>query len=457
MTVRMKRCAWVVMIALAWVTMTGVVAHAQLSLSAAVDLALKADPRVHMAQADLDKAHATLAQAKDAYVPNMSMTGGYGSSTGVPLNLPVVFSINSQSLLFNFSQKDTVRAAEAGKKAAELALKEAKQKVMEDAVLTYVQLDSAQQKLDAVKEQFGYAQRLRQIVSDRVSGGLDSTADLHRANQTADKLDVQVSIAQSDMAVEQDHLARMVGLPGTPLATVSSSIPALPDPQTFSGSSYVSFGIRSAFESAKSVQEQAFGEGRYKWRPQIGFGANYSRVSTAHTNYSLYYPGFNDNQNPKSDNSLSVGISITIPLYDKLHDDRFHGAQADANHARAVAEDARNQFLEGRVKLQTNASFLEKQVKAANDDKEIAQDDLDAVLTRLNAENGNVSSEQQMSPKDEQNAHIEVQAKKLDLLNNELSLRQAEINLLRQTNGLDDWLKEAAQSPADLSVQPATR
>ena len=453
----MKHGAWT-WTALAWVSAMGMAAHAQLSLSASVDLALKADPRVHLAQADVDKARAVLSQTKDAYVPNLSMNGGTGEATGVPLGLPVVFSISSQSLLFSFSQKDNVRASAAGLKAAELSLREAKQKVTEDVVLTYVQLDNAQERLHAVKEEFGHAQQLQQIVSDRVGGGLDTKAELHRANQTMDRLDVSVAEVQADMLVQQDHLARMVGLPGTPLVTMAGSIPALPDPQTLAGSSEVSFGVRSSFESARSFQEQAFGEGRYKWRPQFGFEANYSRVSTAHTNYSLYYPGFKGGPgDPHSDNSLSIAVSITIPLFDKLHDDRALGARADANHARAVAEDARNQFLEGRLKLQTNSSFLAKQVKVANDDQEIAQDDLDALVARLDAANGDNQVEQQMTPKDEQNARIQVAARRLELLNADLALRQAEINLLRQTNGLEDWLQRAAKETGNASMAPATR
>ena len=81
-------------------------APAQISMTSAVDLALRSDPRVKMAQADVAKAQATLAETHDAYVPTIGVSGGYGGSTGVPLSVPVVFSISSQSLLFNFSQKE---------------------------------------------------------------------------------------------------------------------------------------------------------------------------------------------------------------------------------------------------------------------------------------------------------------------------------------------------------------
>jgi outer membrane protein TolC len=430
-------------------------ASAQMTLSTAVDFATKNDPRVRMAQADLDRARSGLAQTKDAYIPSVSANGGFGSSTGVPLSLPVVFSISSQSLLFNFSQHDNLRAAAFAVHSAELALKEAQAKVAEDVVTTYIDLDNASRRQAVVKEQYGYATRLRQIVSDRFDAGQDTKLDTHNANLTADRINLNALEILADTITEEDHLARLVGLPGTVLHTVHESIPVMPDPQSFSDSSFISFGVRSAFADAHSKQEMAFGEARYRWRPQIGFGANYSRVSTAHTNYSLYYPGFLESNGVKhSDNSLSVGLSITIPLFDKLHDDKAKGAAADAAHARAEAVDSRNQFLEGRVKLENNAALLSARVRLSGDEKDLAEDQLEATLAQLSADNG-ASAGPQMTPKDEQNARIQLSAKKLDALSAELSLEQAEINLLRQTNGLSDWLQQAPKAPTTITPEAA--
>ncbi|HZL25478.1 MAG TPA: TolC family protein, partial [Acidobacteriaceae bacterium] len=89
-------------------------ASAQISLSTAVDLTLRNSPKVKMARADVDKANAALAEAHDAYIPAITSSGGIGESAGVPLSLPVIFNISAQSLAFNFSQPDYVRAARAG-------------------------------------------------------------------------------------------------------------------------------------------------------------------------------------------------------------------------------------------------------------------------------------------------------------------------------------------------------
>ena len=71
-------------------------APAQISLITAVDLAVKSNPKVLMAQADVDKALATLQQLRDAYIPNIVGGSGIGPpSYGFPLGQPSIFNITS--------------------------------------------------------------------------------------------------------------------------------------------------------------------------------------------------------------------------------------------------------------------------------------------------------------------------------------------------------------------------
>src|SRR5438270_1633197 len=96
-------------------------AYAQISFSTAVTLALKSNPRVLMAQADVDKALATLQQLRNAYIPNIVGGSGIGPpSYGFPLGQPSIFNITSTSLVFSYSQRDYLRAAQAAFDAAKL-------------------------------------------------------------------------------------------------------------------------------------------------------------------------------------------------------------------------------------------------------------------------------------------------------------------------------------------------
>src|ERR1700733_3012109 len=153
---------------LAVVCLAAVSARAQISLTTAVDLALRNSPRVRLAQADVDKARAVLAESRDAYIPSIVGGSGLGYAYGVPVSPPSVFNITAQSLAFNYSQHDYLRASNSGLDAANLALIEARQQVAEDTVVTYIALDYDIERVAVITTQQSYAARLTQIVQDRL-------------------------------------------------------------------------------------------------------------------------------------------------------------------------------------------------------------------------------------------------------------------------------------------------
>src|ERR1700722_10027344 len=117
-------------------------ACAQISFSTAIGLALKSNPKVLAAQADVDKSLAALQQLRDAYIPSVVGGSGLGPpSYGFPLGQPSIFNINAQSLVFSYSQRDYLRAAQASLDAAKLNLKDIREGVAEDTAVTYLALD----------------------------------------------------------------------------------------------------------------------------------------------------------------------------------------------------------------------------------------------------------------------------------------------------------------------------
>jgi outer membrane protein TolC len=424
-------------------------APAQISLSTVVDLSLHNDPKVKLAQADLDKAEASVAETRDAYIPSAGINAGYGQSTGVPLGVPVVFSFDSKSLLFNFSQKDYVRAAELGLKAAKLSMKEARDQVAEDAVVTYLNLNHAQQRQAAIDDEYEYASRLVTIVQQRLDAGDDTRIELLKARRTAAQLHLQKLQAEDEIAILSEHLSRMIGFPGNPVSTEPASVPPLPSVATLTADTTSSFGIQAAFATARSKQETAFGDARWRFRPQLSFFLNYSYIDTGPSDYVAYYPNFAG----KSRDAASVGIQIVIPLFDRARQDRARGAAADAAHSRAEAQNQRNQFLEGRFKLLHSAAELADRNEVAQDDRDLAQAQLDAVLAQLTPASA-ATGQPQLTPKDEQNARLQERARYIDLLNAQFELQQAQVNLMRQTGRLDDWLNTIPREPTTVSVAP---
>ena len=105
-------------------------ACAQISFTSAVGLALKSNPKVLAAQADVDKSLAALQQIRDAYIPNIVGGSGVGPpSYGYPLGQPSIFNFTAQSLVFSYSQRDYLRAAQAALDATRLNLKDIREGV----------------------------------------------------------------------------------------------------------------------------------------------------------------------------------------------------------------------------------------------------------------------------------------------------------------------------------------
>ena len=421
-------------------------AIAQISFTTAVDLALRNSPKVLMAQANVDKARAALEESKDVYIPSVSAGSGLGYSYGFPVGQPSIFNFTSQSLIFNYSQRDYVRGARSALDAANLALKDAREAVAEDAALSFLTLDRDTQRQATLVEQTGFAARLVAIVQERLDAGQDTPIDFTSARLTAAQIRLARLRADDEVAIDQAHLARLLGLPAQALSVSSNSLPAFPVSSSDSSvASITSPAVDAAYATARSKRQIAFGDSRYLWRPQIYFAAQYNRF-TKYNNYDLYYKNFQHN-------NAGIGIQIQLPIFDMAHRAKARQSAADAAHAEHEADMARDQFFEGRLKIQHSTAELAARAEVATLDQQLAQQQLDALLVQLKSGTGN-SSAPQMTPKDEQTSRIAEREKFLTVLDANFQMRQAEINLLRQTGELEGWLKSAAQSQPLTPTQP---
>jgi outer membrane protein TolC len=421
-------------------------AIAQISFTTAVDLALKNSPKISIAQADVAKAQAALQELHDAYIP--TVTGGMGlgpPSYGFPLGTPSLFNITSQSLVFSYSQRDYIRGAQAALKAANLALADARQGVAEDASITYLAVDRDTQRQAALREQAGFAAHLVSIVQDRLDAGQDTPMGLTSARLSAAQIRLAVLRADDEAAADQAHLAQLTGLPAKGLSVAGNSIPAFtaPTPDLSGAPQASSPAVDSAYASARAKREIAFGDARYLLRPQISFAAQYSRFAEFN-NYQEYYLHFQQN-------NAAVGVQINLPVFDMVHRAKARESAADAAHSEHEADMMRDQFFESRLKAQHTTAELAARAEIAGLDQQLAQQQLEVLLIQLKAGNGS-SSSVQMSPKDEQSSRIAERDKFLSALDADFQMRQAQINLLRQTGELDAWIRSAEQTqPLTLS------
>jgi len=426
-------------------------AIAQISFTSAVTLALKNSPKVKTAQADVDKARATLEELKDAYIPNVVGASAIGPpSYGFPLGQPSIYNLNSQSLVFSYPQRDYVRAAKASLEASTLSLKDVRESVAEDTAITYLALNRDLERQAVLQEQQGFADHLVAIVQDRLSAGQDTPIDLTSARLTAAQIHLARLRMNDETIADQAHLARLVGLPPQGLDTSVSSVPPIVpaqagNPSTAAISATTSPAVASAYALAASKREIAFAENRYLLRPQITLDAQYSRFAKFN-NLQDYYFRFQQN-------NAAIGVQITLPFFDAARKAKARGADADAAHAEHDADSIRDQFLDIRLKAQHATAELAIRAEIATLDQQLAQQNLDALTVQLNSGNGN-SATAQMTPKDEQTSRIAEREKFLAVLNANFELQQAQISLMRESGDLESWLSAAFDAQPVAPAKP---
>jgi outer membrane protein TolC len=432
-------------------------ARAQISLTTAVDLALRSNPRVLGAQDDVKKARAQLSQAHDAYIPAINLGAGLGQAYGYLPSPPTLFEVTAGSLVFNISQFAYIRSANAGVNAAQLTLQDVLEAVAQDTALGYVALDHDQQREQVIRQQTEYASALVTIVQERVDAGQDTQIDLTQVKLTAAQLRLAALKSQDDTANDRDHLARLIGLPPTALQT-DGNFPATPVPLDEASDStphgYANSAVASAFASAEARRQQAEGDGKFRFWPQINFVTQYNRYATF-TNSFGTLEAFSANGGHIGADEAAFGVQISLPFFDKVRSDKAHQSGAEAARALHDAQSAQIDALDGQSRLRHSIIEIQAQAEVAGFQQQLAQQQLDVIHLQLQSGTGNPDAPQR-TPKDEQKARIDERDKYLGVLDASFQLRQAEIQLLRQTGGLEAWLKSAvsAQTPAAPTPQP---
>src|SRR5436305_6008514 len=148
-----------------------------LPFRAAIELALKNSATSAIARADLQRARANYQQARDLFVPQVTLGSGLAYSNGFPLSLegaaPSIFNVNTQSFLFNPAQRQFIKAAKGEVSTTEAQNADRRNDVIMETALAYNQLDLLQSSFNVQKEQQEFAAKVEEIVGQRVQAGLD--------------------------------------------------------------------------------------------------------------------------------------------------------------------------------------------------------------------------------------------------------------------------------------------
>jgi outer membrane protein TolC len=407
----------------------------QISLSTVVSLALRNSTTVQLAEADVAKASNGLSQLKVAYIPNFVLGSGLGYSYGFPVGQPSVYNVTSQSLIYNAGQPSYIHSAQSALKSSQLALKDARQQVILDTALSYIQLNKTIEELKALDQESGFSEKLISIEQQRLNAGVVSRTEYTQARLTAAQVHLKHIHLESDRIQLQQKLAHLTGLPSNEIIPIKGSIPSMPSFNTQASLRAevpaANLNVLAARALADSKNYNAKGDRLQNYRPQVLFATQYNRFSKFN-NYDLYYRNFQHN-------NFGIGVEISLPLFDASRRARAKQSEIEALRAKIQAAQALQQTEETVVTLQTSLKELDAQAEVAGLKNELAQDQLASVLSQL--ENGNAPSSTPLTPKDEQQARIEERQRFEDSLDASFELTKAQLNLLRMLGTIEDWAK----------------
>ena len=415
-----------------------VCASAQVSLTTVVDLAQRNSSAVKLAEADLQKAQAALAQTQDAYIPNFVLGSTIGYSHGFPTGQPSVGSATMQSLVFSYSQRQYSKAARAGIESANASLKDARQQVALEASSAYIELDTVNRELAAAQQQEAFTAELLRIEQQRAEAGVDSNLELLQTRLKTAQLKLQRLHLQTRADTLTKQLNTLTGLPLGTILTDHASIPEIP-PVTADQAPLRLPGIDAAESAAQSKLFQAHGDDLAWRRPQLGFGAVYNYDVNEFNNYAQFYQ-----PQTFTPNNVSFGLQITFPFFDFALRAKAKATAADALRATVEAEQARRENDVAIATLTGSLRELDALAEVAGLKQQIADAQLKTVLAQLETGNGGSGpgAPPQLTPKAEQLARIDERQKYQEALDAGLDLAKARLQLLRALGHMDDWLQE---------------
>jgi len=404
------------------------------TLQHAVELALKHATGIDIAAADQQHASASYRELRNSYIPQLTAGAGIGWSDGFPLSLegaaPSLFNVNAQSALINPALKDFIRAAQSDVTVSNLHIKDQRNQIIQDTVLSYAELAKWERRLSGLREAEGAAEQMETAVARRVQEGIDSELDGTKARLSVARVRWRLAEAGGAAEVLRQHLSRLTGLPVADVEIDPESVPALPAVKQESNQGEDSLvkttdanpAVQAAVEHARAQYLRVKGEHKSLW-PSVDFAAQYANLAD-YNNYEAYYKHFQPN-------NATVGVAIHLPFLNLAQHARVQEAESEAFKAKKEAEAARNQASEETLRLQRSVTQMQAARDVAELEYEIAQKNVEAVRTRMDSATANLH--------DLDDARTKASERFIAFQDVTFELERSQVELLRSTGDLETW------------------
>jgi len=404
-----------------------------IALKRVVELALSHGPAAAKADSDAQRAFASYHEARNQFLPQLTVGSGLGDTWGYPLSLegyaPSIVNINAQSSVLNPALRDFVRAAKSEWQSSALQAKDQREQIIQDTVLSYAELARWETLLSHLSQEYADALKTEEVVNRRIQEGVDSPVARTQARLTTARVYLRLSQAQGAIDVLRSQLAEMTGLAASSVQTMPDSIPTLPevrqDDDLVARAVQSSSSVQAAQTHAMALDFRARAEHRAQW-PTVDFATQYA-VLARFNNWLEFFPKQNFQQN-----NATIGVVIRFPFLNPTQHAHAEAADAAAFRATKDVEIARNQVSEETLKLQRSVEQLAAAKQVAELEYQLAESNADAVQVRMDAGNATI--------REGEDARAAANARYDALQDANFELERGRISLLRSTGDLDKWL-----------------
>ncbi len=396
----------------------------------AIELALQRSGVMGIAVLSQWRSYKAYRELKNHYLPQLTVGSGLGYSYGFPLTLegsaPSVVNFTTTQSLFNLSLRQFIKAAKIDWKAQSFDIEDKKNGVILDVALSYEELNNLTEKIATLKKAQEAADKAEYISQERLKEGVDSQLDLTKSQLVAARIRLRIAEAEGQQDVLREHLAKLVGMTPAEISIDGSTIPELPlisQEDDYSARAIANNPtVHLEEQQALAADANAKGEHRATW-PFADLASQYAYLAKFN-NYDLYFKNY-------SANNLAAGLNMKFPFLNFVQKAHAQQADADAMIAHKKVDMTKDQVGEDALKVQRSIRQLQAARDVAKLDWQVSQGELDAVGARVQSGAA--------TPRDQQNAQLDMNDKYAAYLDAEYELAKAELQLLRITGELENW------------------
>jgi len=403
------------------------------TLRRAIDLALTHSPSTGVARAGELASRGNSRAARSYYVPQVTLGSGLGYAYGFPLSLegsaPTIFNVTAQSGVISAAQRDFIRAADLDVQASSSQTRDIRGKVLLDVISSYVELNRWERELPVLYAERKVTKDMLRTTQARVQEGVEASLEETKSKLTVAQADYRIAQAEGSADLLRHHLAELTGAPLASVTTVASSIPAMPPPVSDEDEVKLppegNAAVEMAELRAKSEQLRARGEHKALY-PTADFAAQYGLISTTFTDYEQFFrPG------SFRSNNLTFALVLRLPLLNDAQRARAQTADAEALRAKKQAEVTKMQLTDEAIRMRDGVRELSASRDVAQLQYQLAQAQLDAAQTRMDARTATL--------RELQDASLKAVQDNATLMDSDFETERAQLQLLYATGGLDAW------------------